>query len=312
MGRFVYFSVHCTFGLILGDVKLNNLEVKETALDELDLPIKLKFGYLSSLVLKIPWKNLYTEPVIANIEGLYLIVVPNKGVVYNEDKTQKNVQDTKQKALARLEENRKNRRKPKDPAADTFAEKMVAQVIKNLQIKIKNIHIRFEDKYSNRHRPFAAGITLDELDFQTTDENWKPMILKETVKIFHKLVSMKNLAIYWNSDCKFYSDMDTNDEIRNALKESIADQKKRPDNYKYSEFYLFFFMILDPFQFLSRLRLRRNWHLIRNQNLLISILRKLICKWTSLTLVSLWVNSSIKMYYFFWKHKKDLDSLEDI
>lgn len=34
-------------------MKLNDLQVKETALDDLDLPIKLKFGYLSSLVLKV-------------------------------------------------------------------------------------------------------------------------------------------------------------------------------------------------------------------------------------------------------------------
>jgi vacuolar protein sorting-associated protein 13A/C len=60
--------------------------------------------------LKIPWKNLYTEPVIANIDGLYLLVVPNKGVVYNEKKARKNEQEQKQKALARLEENRKQRR----------------------------------------------------------------------------------------------------------------------------------------------------------------------------------------------------------
>ncbi|KAE9550830.1 hypothetical protein FO519_005958 [Halicephalobus sp. NKZ332] len=235
-------------GIWGGDVKLNNLEIKETALDELDLPIKLKFGYLNSLVLKIPWKNLYTEPVIANIEGLYLIVVPNKGVVYNKEKAQKNEQDTKQKALARLEENRKNRRKPKDPTADSFAEKMVAQVIKNLQIKIKNIHIRFEDKFSNRHRPFAAGVTLDELDFQTTDENWRPMILKETVKIFHKLVAMQNLAIYWNSDSVFYSDMKSNEEIKRALKESIADQKNRPKDFKY---------ILEPITIEAKLALNQ-------------------------------------------------------
>ncbi|KHN83809.1 Vacuolar protein sorting-associated protein 13C [Toxocara canis] len=97
-------------GIWGGDVKLENLEVKETALDDLDLPVKLKFGYLSNLVLKIPWKSLYTEPVIANVEGLHLIVVPNKGVVYNEEKALKNEQDAKQKALLRLEENRKKRR----------------------------------------------------------------------------------------------------------------------------------------------------------------------------------------------------------
>ncbi len=43
------------------------------------MPVKLKFGYLTNLVLKVPWKNLYTEPVIASIEGLHLLVVPNLG-----------------------------------------------------------------------------------------------------------------------------------------------------------------------------------------------------------------------------------------
>lgn len=86
------------------------MELKETALDDFDLPVKLKFGYLSSLVLKIPWKNLYNEPVLATIEGLQMVVVPNKGIVFNEDKWRKYVAEGKQKALARLEENRKNLR----------------------------------------------------------------------------------------------------------------------------------------------------------------------------------------------------------
>uniref|UniRef100_A0AC34RBS8 Uncharacterized protein n=1 Tax=Panagrolaimus sp. JU765 TaxID=591449 RepID=A0AC34RBS8_9BILA len=222
-------------GIWGGDVKLNNLEIKETALDDLDLPIKLKFGFLSNLVLKIPWKNLYTEPVLANIEGLYLIVVPNKGVVYNEEKAKKNEFETKQKSLVRLEENRKNRRKPKDPAADTFAEKMVAQVIKNLQVKIKNIHIRFEDKYTNRHRPFCAGVTLDFLDFQTTDENWQAMIVKEAVKVFHKLVSLQNLAVYWNPNSRLFSDLKSNEEIKKALMETIANENQKPDDFNNEE-----------------------------------------------------------------------------
>lgn len=49
---------------------------------------------------------------------------------------------------------------------DTFTEKLVAQVIKNLQVRIKRVHVRYEDKFSNRDRPFAAGATLESLDFQ--------------------------------------------------------------------------------------------------------------------------------------------------
>uniref|UniRef100_A0A913HS02 Vacuolar protein sorting-associated protein 13A n=1 Tax=Strongyloides stercoralis TaxID=6248 RepID=A0A913HS02_STRER len=220
-------------GIWGGDVKLKDLDVKETALDDLDLPVKLKFGYLSTLILKIPWKNLYTEPVIADIEGLHLIVVPSKGIVYNAEKTEKNLMETKKKALDRLEDARKEKRKPKDPAADTFSEKMVAQIIKNLQIKIRNIHIRYEDKYTNRSRPFAAGVTLEALDFITTDENWKATIHKDVVKIVHKLISMNNLSVYWNSGTRLISDLETKEEIKREMHNGITTQSHRLKDFKF-------------------------------------------------------------------------------
>lgn len=39
-----------------------------------------------------------------------LLVVPNKGILYNEEKAKKNEQETKHKTLLRLEENRKKKR----------------------------------------------------------------------------------------------------------------------------------------------------------------------------------------------------------
>lgn len=37
---------------------------------------------------------------------------------------------------------------PKTEKQDTFVEKLVTQVIKNLQVKISNIHVRYEDSVS--------------------------------------------------------------------------------------------------------------------------------------------------------------------
>ncbi|KAI6181597.1 Vacuolar protein sorting-associated protein 13C [Aphelenchoides besseyi] len=235
-------------GIWGGDVKLFNLDVKETALDNLDLPIKLKFGCLDKLVLKIPWKNLYKEPVIADVEGLYLIVVPNKGVQYNEEKARKNEHENKQKALARLEENRKNRRKPKDPAADSFTEKLVAQIIKNLQVRIRNIHVRYEDEFTDRNRPFATGITLQSLNFETTDSNWKATIHKETMNIFYKLVYLENLAVYWNSKAKLISNSTDRKEIRRQLEESIVSSENRAPDHKY---------VLEPICMEAKLKLNQ-------------------------------------------------------
>ncbi|XP_064596381.1 intermembrane lipid transfer protein Vps13-like [Liolophura sinensis] len=63
-------------GIWGGDVVLKNLDLKESALDELDLPVKIRAGHIANLTLKIPWKNLYTEPVVASIDGLYALGYP--------------------------------------------------------------------------------------------------------------------------------------------------------------------------------------------------------------------------------------------
>lgn len=67
---------------------------------------------------------------------------------------------------------------------------MATNILANLQVEINNIHIRFEDgkapvRLSFRHIysylifftlfkvPFAAGLTIENLRVQTTDDKWK-------------------------------------------------------------------------------------------------------------------------------------------
>lgn len=52
---------------------------------------------------------------------------------------------------------------PKDAAQDTFTEKLVTNVIKNLEVKITNIHVRYEDTFTNPQKPFSVGVTLREI-----------------------------------------------------------------------------------------------------------------------------------------------------
>lgn len=68
----------------------------------------------------------------------------------------------------------------------TFVEKLTAQIINNVQIKISRIHIRYEDNISTSS-PLSFGITLNDFSVHTTDENWvKCMVsqsLTETFKV---------------------------------------------------------------------------------------------------------------------------------
>jgi len=64
---------------------------------------------VGKLVLKIPWKNLYSAPVEASLEGLFLLVVPNQEVKYDPAKEEK-WREVKQAELQRVENKKKQER----------------------------------------------------------------------------------------------------------------------------------------------------------------------------------------------------------
>uniref|UniRef100_A0A8L0DRB9 Vacuolar protein sorting 13 homolog C n=1 Tax=Oncorhynchus mykiss TaxID=8022 RepID=A0A8L0DRB9_ONCMY len=159
--------------------------------NELDVPFKVKAGQIGKLTLKIPWKNLYNDAVVATLDGLYLLVVPGATIKYDAAKEERYQQEAKQKELQRIEEAllMAAQKPQKDEKKDTFAEKLATQVIKNLQVKITSIHIRYEDDILDPQQPLSMGVTLAELSLQTTDENWKSCILNEAARIIYKVTA---------------------------------------------------------------------------------------------------------------------------
>ncbi|KAH8859148.1 Vacuolar protein sorting-associated protein 13A [Schistosoma japonicum] len=213
-------------GLLGGNAQLDNLDIKANAFDDLDLPIKVLQGHISSLTLKIPFKNLFTEPTIAELTGLYILIVPNIAVQYDETKEKRYTKELKQKQLASVEAARLKPKQSDDPKVDSFGEKLAAQVIKNLQISIKDIHIRYEDSYSIPNRTFSLGLTLSGLTFQTCDSNQKPIFIKdESIREFNKYIKLTSLGVYWNPMSIKFSEK-AKVPLRSAMRNSIAS----PDN----------------------------------------------------------------------------------
>ncbi|XP_028627194.1 vacuolar protein sorting-associated protein 13C [Grammomys surdaster] len=222
-------------GIWGGNVALDNLQIKENALSELDVPFKVKAGQIDKLTLKIPWKNLYGEAVVATLEGLYLLVVPGASIKYDAEKEEKSLQDIKQKELCRIEEalqKAAEKDKPKEAKKDTFLEKLATQVIKNVQVKITDIHIKYEDDVTDPERPLSFGVTLREFSLLTTNEHWTPCILNEAEKIIYKLVKLDSLSAYWNVGCCM-SYRGSREHILNQLKREILTSANIPPDHQY-------------------------------------------------------------------------------
>ncbi|XP_029354917.1 vacuolar protein sorting-associated protein 13C isoform X2 [Echeneis naucrates] len=222
-------------GIWGGNVVLESLKVKENALSDFDVPFKVKAGQIGKLTLKIPWKNLYNDAVVATLDGLYLLVVPGATIKFDAEKEERYQQEVKQRELQRIEEalqTAARREKPQEEKKDTFIEKLATQVIKNLQVKISSIHLRYEDDLSDPQRPLSMGVTLSELSLQTTDENWKSCVLNEAAKIIYKLGCLECLCAYWNVNSPiFYKG--SWEEIVGQLKCGISSKDKQLPHHQY-------------------------------------------------------------------------------
>ncbi|XP_064209296.1 vacuolar protein sorting-associated protein 13A [Anguilla rostrata] len=228
-------SSQLKLGIWGGDAVLRNLEIKENALSQLDIPFKVRAGHIGRLELKIPWKNLYTQSVEATLDGVYLLIVPAASIKYDAEKEEKQLQEARQRELQRIEETKQKAAEKDDPKLekqDTFVEKLVTQVIKNLQVQISNIHIRYEDQVTNPNCPLSFGVSLQNLSLQTADENWTPCLLDDKAKLFYKIVRLDSLFAYWNVNSELYSNHMPDEALR-CLKDSIAVQNHIPQDYDF-------------------------------------------------------------------------------
>jgi vacuolar protein sorting-associated protein 13A/C len=195
-------------GIWSGDVKLRNLELRREALDQLHLPVNVVEGHLGQLTLAIPWSNLRGKPVSVKIEDVFLLAAPKEEADYNAEEEEKRAQAVKIEKLESAEllkerstdgmtaeEQQKNQ---------SFTQSLVTAIVDNLQVTIKNVHIRYEDSLATPGHPFALGVTLKEMSAVSTDENWTPTFIQSTSGTTHKLAVLNALAIYWNTDAKLF------------------------------------------------------------------------------------------------------------
>ncbi|RDA92701.1 hypothetical protein CP533_3692 [Ophiocordyceps camponoti-saundersi (nom. inval.)] len=191
-------------GIWSGDVKLRNLELRREALDQLKLPINVVEGHLGELTLVIPWSNLRGAPVKVFVEDVFLLASPKEEAEYDPQEEEQRSQRLKMEKLdsAELlkERNREGMSPEEQQKNQSFTQSLVTKIVDNLQITVKNIHIRYEDSISAPGHPFALGLTLEEFSAVSTDGEWTPTFIQESTAVTHKVATLGALAVYWNTD----------------------------------------------------------------------------------------------------------------
>ena len=210
-------------GIWNGDVKLRDLELRKEALDQLHLPVNVVEGHLGELTMSIPWTNLRGKPVRVTIQDIFLLAAPKEDAEFNEEEESKREHDVKMEKLENAELLKQRNVEGVSPEeqqkSQSFTESLTNAIVDNLQVSIKNIHIRYEDAISTEGHPFALGLTIKELSAVSTDSDWKPSFIQSTSGTTNKLATLGEFAFYWNTDADLFGTgkgMDVGAEAQNS------------------------------------------------------------------------------------------------
>lgn len=180
-------------------------------------------------MLQIPWTNLKNKPVKILIEDVF-VVAASKFDTFDDidpDDEERRAHILKLNKLAKYELTSKlqaqSSMSPEEARKQqSFTESLVNKIVDNLQVTIRNIHIRFEDRSAGI--PLSVGLSLEELSALSTDSSWNPSFIQESSIITWKLATLKSLSMYWNTDSDLVRDSDNIINIMSKLPSSHVEE----------------------------------------------------------------------------------------
>ncbi|KAJ7706184.1 vacuolar protein sorting-associated protein 13 [Mycena rosella] len=190
--------------LDMNQLTLRNLRLKKGALDKFRLPVDVLEGHLGKFTLSLHWMNLGNQPVEVMVEDVYLLVVPSPQSNDDPEEEEKRAQAAKAERLENAEllhmRGQAESSSGDTPQSQGLWESLTAKIINNLQVTVKNIHIRYEDKLSVPGHPFAAGVTLAGFTAVSVNDKWQAAFIESSAGAIHKLANLQSLAVYFDTD----------------------------------------------------------------------------------------------------------------
>ncbi|XP_042225636.1 vacuolar protein sorting-associated protein 13D-like isoform X3 [Homarus americanus] len=205
-----------SIGLLTGEVELENVPLRKDALRHLDMPVEVRAGFVGKVKLQIPVSRLRSEPWVIMFDQLYLVAGPVKLEEYDEEAEEAASQARKIAQLDGLEAAWRANQEACHEASHyansysswlNFGTSFMTNIIENIQLKIRDVHLRYEDDQSIAGQVFACGLTIDTLALQSSDDHWIPrFVYGGNSKMAYKLLELTNMGLYWDTSADVFSD----------------------------------------------------------------------------------------------------------
>ena len=159
------------------------------------------------------------------IDGVYLLIKYTEPEDWDQETYDERAREAKQEALAEWEESQKEETED----SQSFLERLGVTVMRNLQLLITNVHIRYErspGKGSEGGKHQALGVTLAALRADTCDEHWAVRFMEDLKRPIFKMVQLQELAVYIDPDAPALDG--TLRKVSTSLQAMIGSTEVRP------------------------------------------------------------------------------------
>ena len=95
----------------------------------------------------------------------------------------------------------------------TYFQGLIANVVENIVINVKNVHIRYEDRVSSVETPFSIGVVFRDIAIYTSNSEGQKIFFDADLQSeqaqnhlsINKRAHVKSFSIYWSADKDFKS-----------------------------------------------------------------------------------------------------------
>ncbi|XP_017292232.1 vacuolar protein sorting-associated protein 13D isoform X2 [Kryptolebias marmoratus] len=208
-----------SIALLKGAVELENLPLRKDALREFDLPFEVKAGFIGKISLQIPFYRPHSDPWVISMSQLNLIIGPTQPQEYDAEKEREEEKERKKLLLKALEDKFKSECEQRGESYwYSVTASLVTRIVENIELKIQNVHLRFEDDISNSEKPFAFGVCINNVSAQNPS--------KESVQkhLRQKQLEIEDFSVYWDTECEMLGKLPAS-QIQDAMTQCMQSRE---------------------------------------------------------------------------------------
>ncbi|XP_026189006.1 vacuolar protein sorting-associated protein 13D isoform X2 [Mastacembelus armatus] len=208
-----------SIALLKGAVELENLPLRKDALREFDLPFEVKAGFIGKITLQIPFYRPHSEPWLISMSQLNLIIGPAQLQEYDGEKEREEERERKKRLLKALEDKFKSECEQRGESYwSSVTASVVTRIVENIELKIQDVHLRFEDDFSNPDKPFSFGVCINKVSAQNLSKESIQKLLRQ------KQLEIEDFCVYWDAECDMLGKLPAN-QIQEAMTQCMQSRE---------------------------------------------------------------------------------------